>query len=197
MCPTLYHPCLHYKWKAFIHIWDKATGTLGQLEGISTLLPDADFFIYQYVIKEALLSSQIEGTQSSLSDLLLHESGESPSMPFDDVREVSNYIAAMRFGLDRLNSGFPLSLRLFREMHGILLRDGRGQHKQPGEFRQSQNWIGGTPSGATPSLSLHLFMRSWTVWESLNCFSMTKPLNCQFLSKQDLPMCSLKPSTLF
>jgi Fic family protein len=100
-----------------------------------------------YVRKEALLSSQIEGTQSSLSDLLLFENEEIPYVPLDDVAEVSNYVAAMEHGLKRLREGFPLSLRLIREMHAILLHSGRGASKQPGEFRRSQNWIGGTRPG--------------------------------------------------
>ena len=100
-----------------------------------------------YVRKEALLSSQIEGTQSSLSDLLLFENDEIPLIGIEDVQEVSNYVAAMEYGLKRLAEGFPLSLRLIREIHDILLRKGRGSSKQPGEFRRSQNWIGGTRPG--------------------------------------------------
>lgn len=126
---------------------DRATQSLGRLDGISTLLPDTDLFIYFYVRKEALLSSQIEGTQSSLSDLLLFEADEVPGVPMDDVREVSNYVAAMNHGLERLRDGFPLSLRLIREIHEILLKNGRGTEKTPGEFRLSQNWIGGTRPG--------------------------------------------------
>jgi len=100
-----------------------------------------------YVRKEAVLSSQIEGTQSSLSDLLLFEAKEAPGVPLDDVREVSNYVAAMEHGLSRIKGGFPLSNRLIREIHGILLSRGRGAEKSPGEFRQSQNWLGGTRPG--------------------------------------------------
>ena len=103
--------------------------------------------LYQYVRKEALLSSQIEGTQSSFSDLLLFEMGEVPGVPLDDTREVSNCIAAMNHGLARLEEGFPFSLRLLRGIHAVLLQDGRGAHKQPGEFRRSQNWLGGTRPG--------------------------------------------------
>jgi Fic family protein len=103
--------------------------------------------LYSYVRKEAVLSSQIEGTQSSLSELLLFENEAAPGVPIDDVEEVSNYVAAMQHGLRRLRNGFPLSLRLIREMHGILLRGGRGSNKTPGEFRRSQNWIGGTRPG--------------------------------------------------
>ena len=94
-----------------------------------------------------MLSSQIEGTQSSLSDLLLYENDEAPDAPIEDVQEVSNYVAAMNHGLERMRSGFPLSLRLIREIHEILLSKGRGSGKQPGEFRRGQNWIGGSRPG--------------------------------------------------
>jgi Fic family protein len=114
---------------------------------VTTLLPDTHLFLYMYVRKEAVLSSQIEGTQSSLSDLLLFEAEEMPGVPIDDVTEVSNYVAAMEHGIRRLREGFPLSSRLLRELHGILLSRGRGAEKQPGEFRRSQNWIGGQRPG--------------------------------------------------
>lgn len=120
---------------------------LGRLDALSTLLPDKALFLYGYVRKEAVLSSQIEGTQSSLSDLLLFELREAPGAPLDDVVEVSNYVAALNHGLSRLQSGFPLSARLIREIHGELLARGRGSDKEPGEFRRSQNWIGGTRPG--------------------------------------------------
>ena len=126
---------------------EKANRAIGRLDGISDVLPDTQLFIYQYVRKEALLSSQIEGTQSSFSDLLLFEMDETPGVPMEDAREVSSYIAAMNHGLERLDEDFPLSLRLLREIHAILLRDGRGAHKQPGEFRGSQNWLGGSRPG--------------------------------------------------
>ncbi len=122
---------------------DRALVSLGELKGITRILPDARLFLYQYVRKEALLSSQIEGTQSSLSDLLLFELDEAPGVPLDDVREVSNYIEALEYGLQRLGDGFPLSLRLLREMHERLLRRGRGAGKAPGEFRRTPVWIGG------------------------------------------------------
>ena len=122
---------------------DMALVALGELKGITRILPDARLFLYQYVRKEALLSSQIEGTQSSLSDLLLFELDEAPGVPLDDVREVSNYIDALEHGLQRLRGGFPLSLRLLREMHEHLLRRGRGSGKAPGEFRRTPVWIGG------------------------------------------------------
>jgi Fic family protein len=128
-------------------LYDSARGALGRLDGVTTILPSTPLFLYMYVRKEALLSSQIEGTQSSLSDLLLFESDEIPHVPLDDVAEVSNYVAAMEHGLKRMREGFPLSLRLIREMHAILLKSGRGASKQPGEFRRSQNWIGGTRPG--------------------------------------------------
>ena len=94
-----------------------------------------------------MLSSQIEGTQSSLSDLLLFENEETPGVPIVDVREVSNYVRAMEHGLNRLRKDLPLSLRLLREIHGILLKDVRGGDKEPGEFRRSQNWVGGSRPG--------------------------------------------------
>jgi Fic family protein len=114
---------------------------------VSTLLPDKSLFLYAYVRKEAVLSSQIEGTQSSLSDLLLFELEEAPGVPLDDVVEVSNYVAALEHGLTRLREGFPLSGRLLREIHGVLLSRGHGSGKDPGEFRRSQNWIGGSRAG--------------------------------------------------
>jgi Fic family protein len=120
---------------------------LGRLDGVSSLLPDKALFIYTYVRKEAVLSSQIEGTQSTLSDLLLFELDEAPGVPIDDATEVSNYVAALDHGLARLRAGFPLSNRLIREIHGVLLSRGRGSGKDPGEFRRSQNWIGGTRPG--------------------------------------------------
>ena len=97
---------------------ERANRALGRLDGLTTLLPDPSLFIYFYLRKEAVLSSQIEGTQSSLSDLLLHESEKTPGVPLDDVREVSDYLAAINYGLRRLREdGFPLSLRLIREVH--------------------------------------------------------------------------------
>jgi Fic family protein len=126
---------------------ERANRAVGRLDGLSSMMPDSNLLLYPYVRKEAVLSSQIEGTQSSLSELLLFESSAAPGVPLNDVEEVSNYVAAMQHGLRRLRSGFPLSLRLVREMHAILLRGGRGANKAPGEFRRSQNWIGGTRPG--------------------------------------------------
>ncbi len=125
---------------------ESANLALGRLDGISALLPDPAL-LYAYVRREAVLSSQIEGIQSSLSNLLLFELEEAPGAPLDDVREVSNHVAALEHGLRRLGEGFPLSNRLIREIHGVLLADGRGGDKNPGEFRRSQNWIGGTRPG--------------------------------------------------
>jgi Fic family protein len=127
--------------------FDQAHLALGRLDGISKLLPEISMFLYMYVRKEAVLSSMIEGTQSSLSDLLLFELDIKPGVPLDDVREVSNYVAALYHGLKRLAEGLPLSLRLIREMHGVLLSKGRGSDQTPGEFRRTQNWIGGTRPG--------------------------------------------------
>ena len=126
---------------------EQANQALGRLDGLASLLPDLSLFIYAYVRKEALLSSQIEGTQSSLSDLLLFENEEVPGVPIEDVQDVSNYVAALFHGLKRMREGFPLSLRLIREIHEILLSRGRGSNQEPGEFRRSQNWIGGTRPG--------------------------------------------------
>lgn len=126
---------------------DRANQALGRLDGLTTLLPDTRLFLYLYVRKEALLSSQIEGTKSSFSDLLLFENAAAPGVPVDDVEEVSNYVAAMQHGLRWIKGGFPLSLRLIREIHAILLRGGRGANKTSGEFRRSQNWIGGSRPG--------------------------------------------------
>jgi Fic family protein len=126
---------------------ERALLACGRLDGVTALLPDPDLFLYAYVRREAVLSSQIEGTQSSLSDLLLFELDEAPGVPFDDVVEVSNYVAALEHGMARLRGGFPLSNRLLREVHRELLARGRGADKQPGEFRRTQNWIGGTRPG--------------------------------------------------
>lgn len=126
---------------------ESATLALGRLDSMSSLLPDTTLFLYSYVRKEAVLSSQIEGTQSSLSDLLLFELEEVPGAPIDDVVEVVGYVAALEHGLTRMRGGFPVSTRLLREMHVKLLARGRGSDKQPGELRTSQNWIGGTRPG--------------------------------------------------
>ncbi len=127
--------------------FDRALLAIGRLDSVSTLLPDVSLFLYMYVRKEAVLSSMIEGTQSSLSDLLLYEIGQEPGVPLDDVQEVSNYVAALNHGLSRLKEGFPISQRLIREIHAVLMKKGRGSNQAPGKFRSSQNWIGGTRPG--------------------------------------------------
>ncbi|MGN6254941.1 MAG: Fic family protein [Solirubrobacterales bacterium] len=122
---------------------DRANRALGRLDGITLLLPDADQFLYSYIRKEAVLSSQIEGTQSSLSDLLLFEHDVVPGVPEEDVRETTNYLAALNVGLRSMEEGLPLSLRLLKQVHGELLRGTRGGDTGPGEFRRIQNWLGG------------------------------------------------------
>ena len=126
---------------------DRALLALGRLDSVATILPDTSLFLYMFVRKEAVLSSQIEGAQSSLADLLTYEADGVPGVPLDDVQEVSNYVAAMNHGMLRLKEDFPMSLRLIREIHGELLSKGRGSAKTPGEFRRTQNWIGGTRPG--------------------------------------------------
>lgn len=128
-------------------IYEKAVHAVGQLEGVSRTM-DPDRLLYMYVRKEAVLSSQIEGTQSTLSDLLEYENAGAPGTPVGDVREVSHYVAALYHALGRIRRGeLPLSLRLLREMHGVLMQEGRGSVQSPGEFRRTQNWIGGTRPG--------------------------------------------------
>ncbi len=128
---------------------EKAMQAITELNSIVKMIPNTALFVYMYVRKEALLSSQIEGTQSSFSDLILFEHDQKPLVSLDDVEEVSNYVQAMNYGLKRLKEGFPLSLRLLREIHSVLLNGVRGARKNPGEFRKTQNWIGGTkPSNA-------------------------------------------------
>jgi Fic family protein len=127
---------------------DAANQALGRLDSVTLLLPDPGRFLYSYIRKEAVLSSQIEGTQSSLSDLLLFENQAAPGVPLDDVEETSNYIAAMSHGLRRIEAGeLPLSNRLLREIHALLMSGVRGGDKAPGEFRRTQNWLGGTRPG--------------------------------------------------
>jgi Fic family protein len=128
---------------------DRANQALGRLDGITLLLPDPDHFLYSYIRKEAVLSSQIEGTQSSLSDLLLFEHNVASGVPLADVQETSNYIAAMSHGLHEIDAGRPLGLNLIKEVHALLLRGSRGGQTGPGEFRRVQNWLGGpSPSAA-------------------------------------------------
>lgn len=122
---------------------DEALIALGRLDAISTLLPDAQLFLYSYVRKEAVMSSQIEGTQSSLSDLMLYEMEAQPGVPLDDVQEVSCYVKAMSLGVERIRQNQPISFRLLTEVHQVLMTSGRGVQRSPGEFRRNQVWIGG------------------------------------------------------
>ena len=126
---------------------EAATTALGRLDAVSELLPDPAIFVYGYVRKEAVLSSQIEGTQSSLADLMLHEVGGAPGGDRTDILETSNAVAALSHGVQRLRDDFPISNRLMREMHATLLASGRGKSMAPGQFRRSQNWIGGSCPG--------------------------------------------------
>jgi len=131
------------------HSLDSANFSLGQLDSVATILPEPWLFLYAYIRKEAVLSSQIEGTQSTLSDLMLFELTQAPGVPADDdVVEVSNYVHALEHGIRRMREdNFPLSNRLIREVHHKLLSSGRGSENLPGEFRRSQNWLGGTRPG--------------------------------------------------
>ena len=125
----------------------EANRALGRLDGMSATLPDPHLFVYMYVRKEAVLSAQIEGTQSSLADLLRFEIKGESDAPLNDVLETSLYVSAMQHGLQQLQDGIPISSRLLKEVHAKLLTRGRGSDKQPGEFRSSQNWVGGTRPG--------------------------------------------------
>ncbi len=126
---------------------ETATIALGRLDSVTEILPDPAVFVYGYVRKEAILSAQIEGTQSSLADLMLHEAGGVTVAHRDGALEASNVVAALDHGISRLRGGFPISNRLMREMHAKLLASGRGKTMTPGEFRRSQNWIGGSRPG--------------------------------------------------
>ena len=146
--PTPLPPDPPIEWSPeLLRSFEEAHLAIGKLAGTADLLPETSQFLYSYIRKEAVLSSMIEGTQSSLSDLLSYELGSLPGVPLEDVQEVSRYVAAFDHGLKRLEEGFPLSWRLIREIHAILLAEGRGASQTPGEFRRSQNWIGGTRPG--------------------------------------------------
>jgi Fic family protein len=122
---------------------DQAHLFLGRLDSLRSILPETPLFPYSYVRKEAVVSSQIEGTQSSLSDLLLYELDGAPGVPIDDAREVSCYVKALEAGLAGLRAGLPISTRLVLEMHRVMLSHGRDAARAPGEFRRAQNWLGG------------------------------------------------------
>jgi len=131
----------------------QADRELGRLDGSTETLPNPDLFVFMYVRKEAVLSSQIEGTQASLMDVLEFEAHAVRTGRPKDVHEVVNYVAAMNYGLDRLKS-LPLSLRLIREIHAALLEGVRGSKRNPGEFRRSQNWVG--PNGSTLASAIYV-----------------------------------------
>jgi len=135
-------------WSAALRLqFDAALVAIGRLDAVTALLPNAALLLYSFVRKEAVLSSQIEGTQSSLADLLLFEIDEQPGVPVDDAREVSRNVAALEHGLKKLHGGLPMCTRLLCEMHKVLLAHRRGRGKTPGELRRSQVWIGGTRPG--------------------------------------------------
>lgn len=127
--------------------FDEALLALGRLDALTAHLPNASLLLYSFVRKEAVLSSQIEGTQSSLADLLLYEIDEQPGVPVEDTREVSRCVAALEHGLTELRGGLPLCMRLLGEMHKVLLAHPGGRSKTPGQVRRSQVWIGGTRPG--------------------------------------------------
>lgn len=165
----------------------RADQMLGRLDGLARILPHPDTLIDFYVRKEAVLSSQIEGTQSTLADLLLFEL--QPDRSDEDTLEVSNYVDALRHGLERLRSGFPLSLRLIREMHEILLRSGRGSRSTPGEFRNSQNWIGGSRPGNAlyvppPVAEMHEGLHTWEKFLHEGATELPVVVQCALLHLQ-------------
>ena len=138
--PIVWSPALRRR-------FDDALVALGRLDAVTAFLPNASLLLYSFVRKEAVLSSQIEGTQSSLADLLLYEVDAQPGVPIDDAREVSRCVAALEMGLKGLRGGLPLCTRLLQEMHKVLLAQPRGRGKAPDELRRSQVWIGGTRPG--------------------------------------------------
>ncbi len=132
----------------FLFLLSEADRALARLDGVASVLPNPDLFIAMYTKKEALLSSQIEGTQASLEGVLAFEADWRPKDDINEIKEVVNYVNSMNYGIDRLrNNDFPMSLRLIKEIHKILLKGVRGTSRRPGEFRKSQNWIG--PPGGT------------------------------------------------
>jgi Fic family protein len=154
--------------------FDDALLAVGRLDALSGLLPNSELLLYSFVRKEAVLSSQIEGTQSSLSDLLLFEADELPGVPLDDAREVSRCVAAMAHGLARLRGGFPLSLRLLRDMHAVLLDHPQGRGKTPVPFAARKS--GSAAHARATRSSCRRQPRSWpTAWTSSSVSCMTTP----------------------
>ncbi|MDZ4348016.1 MAG: Fic family protein [Xanthomonadaceae bacterium] len=145
--PAPLPPAIAYT-PALVRLLSVADAALSELSGLGQVLPNAHLLIAPYVRREAVLSSRIEGTQASLTDLLAEEAGRPAQASPDDVREVRNYVTALDHGIARLHA-LPLSLRLVRELHERLMRGVRGDNATPGEFRRSQNWIG--PHGSTPA----------------------------------------------
>lgn len=166
--PAPLPPAIAYT-PALVRLLSAADAALSELSGIGRILPNPHLLIASYVRREAVLSSRIEGTRVSLSDLLAEEVGQPPHAPPDDVREVRNYVDALDFGIERLHT-LPLSLRLVRELHEWLMRGVRGDTATPGEFRRSQNWIG--PHGSTPANAPyvppppHEMLEALAAWET-------------------------------
>jgi Fic family protein len=165
----------------------RADQMLGRLDGLSSLIRHPDLLISFYIKKEAVLSSQIEGTQSTLTELLLFEM--EPDTGTEDTAEVANYALAMRHGLSRMRSGFPLSLRLIREMHAVLLNSGRGSRSTPGEFRASQNWIGGSRPGNAlyvppPVQEMHEALDAFEKFLHGDALDFPAPVQCALLHVQ-------------
>src|SRR5258708_3689210 len=156
--------------------FDTALQALGRLDAVTDLLPNAALLLYSFVRKEGVLSSMIEGTQSSLADLMLFEIDEQPGVPVEDAREVSRYAGALEHGLKRLRGGFPLSLRLIREVHKVLIGRRRGAKLTPGEFRRSQR-------------------TSWTSASNSSSASCTISRRHRHSSRPRWRMCSSRPST--
>lgn len=145
--PAPLPPALEYP-QPLVRLLSAADAALSELSGLGRILPNPHLLIAPYIRREAVLSSRIEGTRTSLSDLLADEAGQPPHAPPDDVHEVRNYVVALDYGIERLKA-LPLSLRLVRELHQRLMQGVRGERATPGEFRRSQNWIG--PYGSTPA----------------------------------------------
>ncbi len=150
--PAPLPPSLHYT-QELVRALSTADAALSELSGLGRLLPNPHLLIAPYLRREAVLSSRIEGTQTSLADLLADEAGQTPQAPASDVHEVRNYVVALEYGIARLQT-LPLSLRLVRELHERLLHNVRGNSATPGEFRRSQNWIG--PAGSTPATAAYV-----------------------------------------